>query len=240
MLDKTTVPSKFDRAAGTYDLLTGANPGYHANLVQSVRRIGVERPRRLLDLCCGTGASTRAVREVYPDAELVGLDASAGMLEHARKRTELNATFVHGDAMNPRAAGIEGTFDVIFMAYGIRNMPDTDVCLDNLLEMLEPGGVIAFHDYSLDGRSLSSAIWGLVCWLIIIPGGLFTSGSTDIYRYLWRSALEFDRADVFEDRLARHGFDGVRREGMTGWQHGIVHTFVARRPEPIASSRIAS
>jgi hypothetical protein len=63
-----------------------------------------------------------------------------------------------------------------------------------------------------------------------MPGGLVTAGSTKIYRYLWRSVLDFDGVSAFEARLARHGFVDVKTMPMDGWQKGIVHSFVARRP----------
>jgi ubiquinone/menaquinone biosynthesis C-methylase UbiE len=233
---KVEVPGKFDDVASTYDLLTGANPGYHRHLRLSAARLRDAiprpegRPLRLLDLCCGTGSSTAALRRVFPDAEIVGLDASEGMLAQARRKGALRATFVHGDGMDPGAT-VEGPFDGILMAYGIRNMPDRDACLANLRGMLAPGGVIAFHEYSVADSAWATALWNLVCWLVIIPGGLITSPRSDIYRYLRHSVVTFDGVRAFEDRLARAGFTDVRTEAMDGWQTGVLHTFLARAPE---------
>ncbi len=223
------VAKKFDRVASTYDFLTGLNPGYGDHVATSARRMQLGPKPRILDLCCGTGTSTAAIRAAYPDAEIVGLDISAGMLEKARKKTGLNAQFVHGDGMDP-GAHVEGTFDGILMAYGIRNMPDKDVALANVLPLLKPGGVIAFHEYSVADSSWSTAVWNAVCWTIIIPGGVITAPGSDIYTYLRRSVVEFDGVDAFEARLSRHGFTDVRTEPMAGWQRGILHTFLARRP----------
>ena len=41
---------------------------------------------------------------------------------------------------------------------------------------------------------------------------------------------EFDGVKAFEERLQRMGFTNVRTEGMSGWQDGIVHSFIAERP----------
>jgi ubiquinone/menaquinone biosynthesis C-methylase UbiE len=223
------VAAKFDRVASTYDLLTGLNPGYSAHVAESARRMALGPGARILDLCCGTGTSTAAVRAAYPDAEIVGLDISAGMLDRARRKPGLNATFVHGDGMDP-AASVDGPFDGVLMAYGIRNMPDKDAALANLLPLLKPGGVVAFHEYSVADSAWSTALWNLVCWTIIIPGGALTAPGSDIYTYLRRSVVEFDGASAFEDRLRRHGYVDVRTEAMGGWQRGILHTFLARRP----------
>lgn len=228
---KREVPSDFDAIAPTYDLLTGMNPGYHRHLRMSAERLGCAPGARILDLCCGTGISTEAVQSVYPRAELVGLDASRGMLEVARKKALLRGVrFVHGDAMDPRAAGLSETFDGILMAYGIRNVPDPDTCLVRLRDLLAPGARLAIHEYSVAGSRRSRAIWDAVCWGIIIPGGAVTARTTKIYRYLHQSVRRFDAVRELEARLRRAGFVDVRTEPMDGWQRGILHTFLATRP----------
>ena len=116
------------------------------------------------------------------------------------------------------------------MAYGIRNMPDPDACLRNVLELLAPGAPVCFHEYSVADSRLSRAVWTAVARGVIIPLGAITSPGADIYRYLWRSVLAFDGVRVFEARLRRAGFSDVRTEPMTGWARGIVHSFLAKGP----------
>ena len=229
---KRTVPRAFDRVAPTYDRLTGLNPRYHRNLLRSAERLSVKTSKpRLLDLCCGTGASTEALRAAYPDATIIGLDASEGMLEQARQKASLrHVSFVLGDATDPAAAGVEGTFDGILMAYGIRNLPEPDRALANLLALLEPGGSVVFHEYSVADSPVRRLVWDAVCWSVIVPGGLLTARSTDIYRYLHASVRDFDGATAFEERLRRAGYVDVWTGAMGGWQRGIVHSFVARKP----------
>lgn len=229
--EKAGVPSAFDRIATTYDLLTGMNPGYTKHLRWSAERLGAPREGRILDLCCGTGLSTEALVRTYPEASFVGLDASAGMLEKARHKKSLSrVSFVLGDATDPAAAGVTGTFDAILMAYGIRNVPDPERCLDNLYALLKPGGALCFHEYSVRDSIRTRLLWNVVASTVIIPGGMLTARSTDIYRYLRQSVNEFDGVRAFEQRLRRHGFVDVHTEPMDGWQRGIVHSFLARRP----------
>lgn len=229
--DKAAVPQAFDVVARTYDLLTGANPGYHRHLRDSAQRLGAPAGSRLLDLCCGTGSSTAALREVHPTAEIVALDLSEGMLARARRKPGLRATFVLGDATDPAAAGIEGPFDGILMAYGIRNLPEPDRALANLRELLRPGGTVVFHEYSVADSPRGRLVWELVCRGVIIPGGWVTAPGSDLYRYLYRSVVTFDGVAAFEERLRRAGFVDVETLPMKGWQRGILHSFRARRPE---------
>ena len=244
---KREVPGDFDIVASTYDTLVTRNPGYLDHLRLSAGRLRLPdggRGLRLLDLCCGTGLSTEALLAEYPNAEIFGLDASSGMLDRARAKPAMataGVEFVLGDAMNPSAAlrsalGLAEDepmqFDAVLMAYGIRNMPDADDCLTNLLPLLAPGAPICFHEYSVKGSARARGTWTFVAWGIIIPSGLITSRHTRIYRYLWRSVLDFDSRVEFEDRLRRHGFAEVHTEGVDGWQKDIVHSFLARGSRP--------
>lgn len=230
-LQKREVPSDFDAVAATYDLLTGLNPGYHAHLRKSAERLELGRAPRVLDLCCGTGASTEAILRVYPDADVVALDASAGMLAEARKKPILRGVeLVLGDASDPASAGVTGLFDAVYMAYGIRNLPDPDGALARIRALLRPGAPIVFHEYSVADNVVAKRIWDAVCFAIIIPGGLVTSPRSRIYRYLHQSVHAFDGVRAFEARLSRAGYADVRTLAMDGWQRGIVHSFLARRP----------
>lgn len=232
---KREVPGAFDAAAHRYDLLTGLNPGYHRHLRLSAQRLalpGEGRGLRVLDLCCGTGLSTEALREVYPRASIVGLDASEGMLAIARGKPLLRGVeLVRGDAMDPEAGGARGPFDAILMAYGIRNVPDPDRCLALLRTLLAPGAPICFHEYSVRGSIAARAVWDAVSLGIIIPSGALSGSGTRLYRYLRESVHHFDGVRAFEARLARAGLVHVRTEPMDGWQRGILHSFLARAPE---------
>lgn len=228
---KQNVPGEFDRVARGYDLLSSMNPGYTRHLRWSARRLAVPPEASLLDLCCGTGLSTEALLAEHPRARVTGLDASVGMLERAAGKASLaHVRWIHGDASDPAAAGATGPYDGILMAYGIRNVPDPDQCLTKLRELLRPGGWLCLHEYSVAGSWRSRLVWQMVTLGIVIPLGLAVTRSTGIYRYLRRSVLAFDSVAQLERRLLDAGFIDVRTEPMDGWQRGIVHSFLARRP----------
>ena len=225
--DRKLVPKAFDRVAHRYDRLTSMNPGYDEHLRMSARRMAALPYGRLLDLCCGTGRSTAAVIETYPDATVVGLDASRGMLDRCRKG--VLARLVQADAAAPALRA--ESCDAVFMAYGLRNMGDPDAALVAVKALLRPGGRLALHEYALtDTRS--RVTWAIVAHLVIIPAGRIWSGSGGLYRYLYRSVARFDSADQLVERLRRHGFTDVERHDTTHWQKGITHTFTASRGAP--------
>lgn len=224
---------EFDAAAARYDRLVGASPGYHRNLARSARRMhlpGSGAGLHLLDLGCGTGASTLALLAAAPQARITAVDASAGMLVQARQADwPARVSFVHARAEELAAAGVQGPFDGIFAAYLVRNLPDPDPVLAGLRAALAPGAPLAIHDYTLDGRLRSRAIWTAVCWTVIIPTGKVLTGRAALYRYLWRSVLRFDTVDALATRLRGHGLVDTQIATMPGWERGIVHTVVARR-----------
>jgi ubiquinone/menaquinone biosynthesis C-methylase UbiE len=123
-----------------------------------------------------------------------------------------------------------GGLDGVLAAYLVRNVPDRDAVIAAIRDELRPGGVVALHDYSVRGRPVSTALWTAMCWGIIIPLGWLTSRRTRLYRYLWRSVLDMDSTGQLEDRLRRAGFVDVTTLHASGWQRGIVHTVIGRRP----------
>lgn len=222
----------FDHASRTYDTLVAANPGYHGHLRRSARRLGLPgrgEGLRLLDLGCGTGASTAALAAVLPAADITAVDASAGMIRRAAaKPWGDRVAFVHAPAERLAEAGVRGPFDAVFAAYLFRNVTDPDAVLAAVRGLLRPGGRIGVHEYALRGRRPDRAVWTLVCRGVVQPVATVL-GDGPLYRHLWRSVVEFDTAEGFARRLGAAGFEQVRVLPLPGWQTGITHTFVARR-----------
>lgn len=233
-LSRPEVPGAFDVGAAAYDGLVGANPGYHDHLRISAHRMRIPnggRGLRLLDAGCGTGASTAALLEAAPHAEIVAVDASAGMLEQAAGKSWPDSVrFVHSPIEEFGSGDIGDGFDGILAAYLVRNLADPDAQLRRFLTMLRPGASLALHEYSVRDSKPAQAVWNAVCWGIIIPAGWRKTGDSTLYRHLWRSVNSFDGAAEFQRRLVAAGFSGVHSETMPGWQRGIVHTFIGEAP----------
>lgn len=233
-LPKAEVPGAFDVGASAYDRLVGANPGYHDHLRISARRMRIPdggRGLRLLDAGCGTGASTAALLQAAPHAEIIAVDASAGMLAQAEaKPWPASVRFVHTPIEGLAEAGVDGPFDGILAAYLLRNLADPDSQLRRFRELLTPGATLAVHEYSVRDSRAAQLIWNAVCWGVIIPAGWRQTGDSTLYRHLWRSVNTFDGAADFQRRLVAAGFTGVHSETMPGWQRNIVHTFLGDAP----------
>jgi ubiquinone/menaquinone biosynthesis C-methylase UbiE len=120
--------------------------------------------------------------------------------------------------------------DGVLAAYLFRNVTERDEVLQDVHDLLVPGGVLVVQEYSVAHSRLADLVWSLVCWLVVIPLSWVTSRQTRLYRYLWRSVRGFDSVQVFADRLYRMGFRDVEVRTAPGWQRGILHTFRAHKP----------
>ena len=225
VLRREEVPAAFDAGAAAYDRLVGANPGYHAHLRLSARRMrlpGDGRGLRLLDAGCGTGASTAALLTAAPHAEIVAIDASAQMLAQARaKAWPSSVRFVHARVEDLADAGVRGPFDGILAAYLIRNLADPDGQLRALRDLLRPGGTLAVHEYSV--RDSAPGPRGVERGVLerhhpVRPAGHRRRQPVPL---LWRSV---------------EGFDGVRRFRAAA-ARGRVHRGAQRDHDRLAARR---
>lgn len=104
-------------------------------------QIGVESPKRIIDLGCGTGTSTTVLASKWPDAEITGQDSSAEMLEKARtENPELK--WEQSDLHNWTP---DGNYDVIFSNATLQWVNPVEPLLTSCMESLNPGGAFAFQ-----------------------------------------------------------------------------------------------
>jgi len=230
---KHQVPDQFDRIARGYDRATFFSQGYIKDLALSVRRMRLRGNEYLADLCCGTGKSTACCLEVLPAGRVIAIDNSKEMLmmashKFAARFSNEQLKFLQKDVMLLDFA--DNTFDAIFMAYGIRNMPDYERCLKNLLRQLKPGGTICFHEYALADSPLVRLYWRILGYLFIIPFSALITGSTTLFRYLIRSVLQFPSPEKFVELLQNCGFQDCAAIPLSSWRRPILHTFLARKP----------
>ncbi|MEV6011248.1 methyltransferase domain-containing protein [Streptomyces sp. NPDC051976] len=233
LLRAADLAAAFDHAAPRYDALVAANPGYHAHLRRCARRLGLAgdgRRLRVLDLGCGTGASTAALATAMPEADITAVDASGGMLRRASWRAwRRPVRFVHAPAERLAEAGVHGPFDAVFAAYLLRNLADPDAVLASAFALLAPHGRLALHEYALSGMAAHRAVWNVVSGGLVLPAATLL-GDGPLYRHLRRSVVAFDTPHALGERVRRAGFEHVRVLPLPGWQTGITHTIVARRP----------
>lgn len=104
-------------------------------------RIAVDAPRRVIDLGCGPGNSTAVLRQRWPDADLVGLDSSADMIDVARQ-AHTDWTWVQSpiESWHP-----DQPFDVVFSNAALQWVPDHGRLVRVLFSHVAHGGALAFQ-----------------------------------------------------------------------------------------------
>jgi demethylmenaquinone methyltransferase / 2-methoxy-6-polyprenyl-1,4-benzoquinol methylase len=203
----------FDRIAPVYDAM---NRVMTAGLDQRWRRITVQetvrRGDRVLDACCGTG--DLAIEARRAGAEVVGLDFSEPMLERARRK-EPAIEWVRGDMLALPFG--DGSFDVVTVGFGVRNVDDLEAGLRELRRVLREGGRVGILEITQPRGVLAPfyRVWfDRIVPLLgrVLPGG-------DAYTYLPASVRRFPGREELADLLAASGFAAVRYRTFAG---GIV------------------
>ena len=219
------VAGLFATIAGRYDLITrvlsyGQDRRWKARLVREAR---VSDADVALDLACGTGDIALLVRGAGARI-VVGLDLTPRMLEVARRKPG-DVRYVAGDmGLLPVA---DQSVDLVTTGYGLRNVPDLGVALDEVHRVLRPGGRLLSLDFNRPENRLVRAAY--LAYLGIVGGllGRILHGDPDTYRYIPASIRRYPGAHGVTRLLTARGFSEVH---ATPLLFGLMTLHVARRP----------
>lgn len=133
---------------------------------ETIEHLELRPGARVLDLCCGTGASAiPAAERVGPSGEVIGLDLAERLLDLARAKAArqgvANARFAVGDleALDPQL----GLFDAVVCVFGIFFVPDMPRAVAGLWRHVMPGGCLAITTWGADTfEPANSAFWEAV------------------------------------------------------------------------------
>jgi demethylmenaquinone methyltransferase/2-methoxy-6-polyprenyl-1,4-benzoquinol methylase len=175
------------------------------------------KPRRILDLGCGTGdLAIEIARMSGEDAEITALDYSLPMLERARQKAasagvEKKVNFVHGQAT--QIPFPDGHFDCVGISFAFRNLTyKNPLCQPHLAEVkrvLKGGGRYVIVESSQPQNPLIKTLFHLYIRAVIGPAGTLLSGNKGAYRYLTESMTGFYAPPEVSDMLAAVGFKTI-------------------------------
>lgn len=228
--DKKGVAEGFDRAAARYDLMVALNPGYRRHLRAAAEAVvaGVTDPvPTLLDLGCGSGLSTRellrAARRRGLTPRIIGVDASAGMLARARRRSwPHGVVFVQGRGERLQDLDLPAA-DGALACYLLRNVTDLPATLAGVRGSLRTGATLVAEDYTVHDDPAAARRWRRVNRMVIEPLAAVVGGNVELYRYLHESVDDFMGIDALASLFLDAGFDDVASRTVAGWQRGILH-----------------
>ena len=185
----------------------------------------------VLDVAGGTGDVAFAVARTFHPAHIQLTDLVPEMLEVARMHLEEGAAcgvpidLQVVDAQDMPFA--DGSYDVVTMAYGIRNMPDRERALGEIFRVLKPGGSLVCLEFSTPSNPLWRALYGFYLRHIIPLWGRIITGDDEGFIYLSRSIKAFPDQQSFAGMLEAVGFEDVSWKNYTG---GIAAAHVAKKP----------
>jgi demethylmenaquinone methyltransferase/2-methoxy-6-polyprenyl-1,4-benzoquinol methylase len=221
--DPEAVRDIFRSIARRYDLANhllsaGLDFRWRARASEIVRQW---QPCRILDLATGSGDLALTIQKKLPKAEIVGADFCVEMLDLARAKG-LTRTVV-ADALHLPFA--DGSFDLVTIAFGLRNMADWAAALTEMARVVGAGGHLLVLDFSLP-RGPLCALYRLYLhrclpWL----AGRIT-GTKDAYRYLGASIEKFPSGEAMCALIERSGFGHAQAEALSG---GIVTIYRAEK-----------
>jgi demethylmenaquinone methyltransferase/2-methoxy-6-polyprenyl-1,4-benzoquinol methylase len=178
---------------------------------------------RVLDLCCGTGDMTLALRRVGP-AKVLGADFSHAMLQRAsEKSSSTSLRWVEADALCLPFP--DQHFDLITTAFGFRNLADYDAGLREMVRVLRPGGECGILDFA-EPRGLMGKLYRVYFKHVLPTVGTMISGVRGPYAYLPASVERFPAPPEMLERMRRAGF---REASWTPYTFGIAGLYRGRK-----------
>jgi len=216
---KEQVAQMFDTISENYDGLNKIiSFGTDAKWKQKIMKmVAAKKPTTILDIATGTGdlailfAKTSAT-------EIIGLDISQGMLDIGKKKIETQKLdtkiqMVLGDGENIPYA--DNYFDVITVAYGVRNFENLEKGLSEILRTLKPGGQFIILETSVPTKFPFKQGYYIYTNFIMPTIGKLFSKDKKAYAYLSNSAQNFPFGEVLNNILRKIGFIEVEHLPQT-------------------------
>lgn len=223
--DPTFVREAFSSIASRYQLANhvlslGVDVAWRREVARLVEGLS---PRRLLDVATGTGDLALAIQRRLPDLEITGTDFCAEMLDIAR-RAGLKRT-VEADAL--QLPFDPDSFDVVTVAYGLRNMACWKTAIAEMGRVLRPGGTLVILDFSLPELPPWRVLYGFYLINVLPRLAGIIAGNRAAYEYLARSIQSFPSGADMEALLGETGLQEPRTRRLSG---GISSIYQARKP----------
>jgi demethylmenaquinone methyltransferase/2-methoxy-6-polyprenyl-1,4-benzoquinol methylase len=227
------VRSMFGEIAPRYDLL---NHLLSMNVDRywrwrTVRRLQPQPGEPILDLCTGTGDLALAFyRYTRGQSPILAADFCRPMLEIGRQKQDragMNGTltFVEADALDLPFE--DDRFQIVSVAFGLRNVSDTDRGLREMTRVCRPGGKVAVLEFSMPTRQpLKSAYRWYFRHVLPRIGRLVSRNRHEAYNYLPDSVGEFPMGEALAERMRAAGLSKVEYRPLT---FGVATLYIGEK-----------
>jgi demethylmenaquinone methyltransferase/2-methoxy-6-polyprenyl-1,4-benzoquinol methylase len=225
------IRSMFDEIAPRYDLLNhvlsmNIDRLWWRRTARQFRHILRRNDARVVDLCCGTGDMTMALRKLSPSgaAPYVGIDFAHQMLVRGHdKFTGRGVIAVEGDALRLPLA--DDSVDLLTAAFGFRNLANYRAGLDEIRRVLQPGGEFGILDFS-EPAGLLGKLYRFYFKNVLPKIGTVISGVRGPYAYLPASVERFPEPGDMVAQMRAAGFTDV---SWTSYTFGIAGLYRGKK-----------
>lgn len=219
------VAGVFDSVAGRYDLMNDLmSGGIHRVWKRFTIEVSAVRSgHRVLDIAGGTGDLAMKFSDlVGEEGEVVLADINDSMLRVGRDKLlnrgyGTNIEYVQADAESLPFP--DDHFDVVSIAFGLRNVTHKEAALASMLRVLKSGGRLLILEFSKPGNPLLSRAYDTYSFNVLPTLGRLVAGDSDSYRYLAESIRMHPDQDTLKGMMEDVGFQRCEYYNMTG---GIV------------------
>lgn len=176
-----------------------------------IKRIGLRKGTKVIDLCCGTGLWTLSLaREISP-GEAYGVDFSKNMLEKAREKEAKfnvkNVKFLYGNVRNLPFE--DNSFHYATICFGLRNVSNYMETLKESRRVLKPGGKLVCLETSRPSLPVFKQLYFFYMrYIVPCLGGLFT-GRYKEYLWLQESTWGFSDKKELAEQFMEAGFENI-------------------------------
>lgn len=217
------VAQVFDSVATRYDFMNDLmSCGIHRLWKRfTIELSGVQRGQQVLDLAGGTGdLAAKFATLVGSEGQVVLADINTAMLQVARERLLNKGTLVNYTQVNAESLPFaDNSFDIITIAFGLRNVTDKEAALASMLRVLKPGGRVLILEFSEFKIRPLKPLYDLYSFKVLPFMGKMIANDPDSYRYLAESIRMHPNQEALLQMMQDAGFEHCDYHNLSG---GIV------------------
>lgn len=219
------VAGVFHSVAAKYDVMNDLMSfGIHRLWKRFTIDSSAVRPgNKVLDLAGGTGDLTRKFSEMVGDrGQVVLADINDSMIKVGREKLQNLGAIGNIEYIQANAEALpfaENTFDVVTIAFGLRNVTNKDNALASIFRVLKPGGRLLVLEFSKPEQDWLNKAYDFYSFNILPNIGQLVANDKESYQYLSESIRMHPDQDTLKQMMENVGFEQVSYHNLTG---GIV------------------